>query len=237
MKIEDYVKNKLNKNIDLKYKEFTKNLCDTSYHMLGVRLPILRSISKEVALSKDFLANDKEKYMKIQKNDTFEEVMIKGFLIEYVKEFEFDKKLKLFENFIPYIDNWSVCDSVITTLKFIKKDRKKVWKFLDKYFKSEKEFYLRAAIVVSMDYFIVDEYIDLVLDKYKEIVLKDYYVKMALAWSLSMIYINYKEKVLDFLNSNNLDNFTHNKSIQKMIESYKVSEEDKNYLKRLKKKG
>ena len=237
MKIEDYVKNKLNKNIDLKYKEFTKNLCDTSYHTLGVRLPILRSISKEVALSKEFLANDKEEYMKIQKNDTFEEVMIKGFLIEYVKEFEFDKKLKLFENFIPYIDNWSVCDSVITTLKFIKKDRKKVWKFLDKYFKSEKEFYLRAAIVVSMDYFIVDEYIDLVLDKYKEIVLKDYYVKMALAWSLSMIYINYKEKVLDFLNSNNLDNFTHNKSIQKMIESYKVSEEDKNYLKRLKKKG
>ena len=202
-----------------------------------MRLPILRSISKEVALSKEFLANDKEEYMKIQKNDTFEEVMIKGFLIEYVKEFEFDKKLKLFENFIPYIDNWSVCDSVITTLKFIKKDRKKVWKFLDKYFKSEKEFYLRAAIVVSMDYFIVDEYIDLVLDKYKEIVLKDYYVKMALAWSLSMIYINYKEKVLDFLNSNNLDNFTHNKSIQKMIESYKVSEEDKNYLKRLKKKG
>jgi len=237
MGIQDYVKNKLNENIDLKYKDFTKKLCDTSYHMLGVRLPVLRSISKEVALSKDFIINDKEEYMKVKKSDTFEEVMIKGFLIEYVKEFDFDKRLKLFERFIPYVDNWSICDSVIATLKFMKKDRKKVWKFLDKYFKSEKEFYLRVAIVVSMDYFTTNEYIDLVFDKYKEIVLEDYYVKMALAWALSVTYIKYKEKTLDFLNSNYLDIFTYNKSIQKMIESYRVGNEDKIYLKGLKKKG
>ena len=87
-----------------------------------------------------------------------------------------------------------------------------------------------------MDYYLTDKYIDKVLETYNNIKLDKYYVKMGIAWGISVAFVKYETKVRKFLENNNLDDFTHNKSIQKIIESYRVNEETKNELRKLKRK-
>ena len=112
-----------------------------------------------------------------------------------------------------------------------------MWIFIKKYLKSNKEFELRFALVVLLDYYITDEYIDRVLQILNTIKNNKYYVKMALAWAIQVCFVKQEEKTMQFLkNNNNLDDFTFNKALQKIIESYRVDEKTKEIMKKMKRK-
>ena len=214
---------------DKKYKEFHSSLCPNVNNIIGVRIPELRKLAKQIAKEnpKEFIENPVKKQY-------YEEIMLEGFVIGYMKA-TFGEKLHYLDNFIPEIDNWAVCDCTASTLKFTDKYKKEVWEYLQKYINSKKEFEKRFAIIILMDYYLTDEYIDKVLEIYNKIDSDQYYVQMGIAWAISVCFVKYREKTRKILDNNNLSTFTHNKSIQKIIESTRVDKETKEELKKLKK--
>lgn len=217
---------------DEKYKKFNKKLCpDTNLEMLGIRVPILRKYAQRVASSDEY---EWEKFVKNNDIKYFEEVQLQGLVIGY-KNLQFEEKLKYIEDFIPRMDSWALTDTFIPTLKIKKENLNDYWNFILKYVKSAKEFEVRFAVVSMLDYFIIDEYVDQVIKILNSISHDGYYVKMAVAWTLAEIGIKYNQKAIIFLKEkNNLDKFTYNKTLQKMIESYRIDKEQKEILRKMK---
>ena len=213
---------------DTKYLEFNKRIVNTSSKMLGIRTPILRSIAKEISKS------DPIKFLDIIENNYCEESILEGIVISYFKDKSlFDKYL---ERFIPKINNWATCDMCISSMKQMKKDEK-YFTLAKKLINTDKEFQIRVGYVIMMDHFLDNNHIDEILDILnKEKISSYYYVNMAKSWLISVCFVKFKDKTLKFILNNNLDIFTHNKAIQKIIESYRVSKEDKEYLRTLKRK-
>ena len=143
---------------------------------------------------------------------------------------------KYLERFIPKIDSWAVCDVVCSSLKITKSHQKEMWNFLEQYINSKKEFEIRFSIVMYLNYYLNDDYIDKVIKNINNIKSEKYYVQMAIAWLLSAAYVKQRTKILEYLKKNELDTFTHNKAIQKIIESYRVSKEEKDFIRTLKRK-
>ncbi len=214
---------------ETKFKKFTANLIPGAENILGIRMPVLREISKKIAADtkwKEYVLYEKMKY--------YEEFMLQGMIIGLKKKEDIEEILKLTEKFIPRINNWAVCDTFCTDLKIVKKNKERVWKFLERYFLSDKEYEIRFAAVLSLKYFVDEEYLDRIFLYFDNLKNHKYYVQMAVAWAVAEIYIKYSEKTLEYINNNKLDNFTHNKSIQKICESFRVDKETKEKLKLLK---
>lgn len=209
------------------YRIFTSRLLPGTKNILGVRLPVLRKIAKEIA------KEDWRNFLKDRTNEYFEETMLQGMVIGYGKA-SIEEILGYVTDFVPKIDNWSVCDSFCNGLKITKKNKEKVWEFLKPYFSSNKEFHVRFGVVMLLHYYIDDEYIDRVLDTLDKIKHEGYYAKMAVAWAVSACYIKMPEPTLAFLRNNHLDDFTYNKSLQKITESLKIDKETKVYLRTMK---
>jgi 3-methyladenine DNA glycosylase AlkD len=219
---------KLLKYADTKYKKFHSSLCPGTNNILGVRIPVIRNIAKEI-----YKTNSLEKYLLIKPKYN-EEIMIQAMLIGFIKD-DLQKVLYRACEFIPKINNWGVCDIFCSGLKITKKHHDIVWDFIQKYSKSKKEFELRFMIVMMLCYFLNDNYIHKVLEKIDKIKHNGYYVKMALAWAISTAYTKYPIITMKYLKNNNLDIFTFNKSLQKITESYRVSKKDKIIIKGMKK--
>ncbi len=214
-----------------KYREFNKNLCpDTNMEMLGIRIPILKKFAKEILKENKY---DWKSFIEKKNIKYFEEVLLQGFLIGY-SNIDFDKKLEYIKKFVPKIDSWQITDTFVPTLKIKEKDLKKYWKFILPYTASKKEFDVRFAIISMLDYYITDEYIDKVIGILNNIKHEGYYVKMGLAWIIAEIGVKYNQKAIEILNNKKLDKFTHNKAIQKMIESYRINNEQKKILREMK---
>ena len=212
---------------DEKYKKFHSTLCPNNDNIIGVRVPILRNLAKEI------VKGDFRKFLKENKNEYYEEILLEGLVIGYAK-MEIEERLKYVSEFVPKIDNWGVCDCTCSSFKFAKKNQEEVWNFLQKYINSNEEFEVRFAIIMIMDYYLNDNYFDKVIDTLNKIKQHDYYVKMAIAWTLQVAYIKNKEKVISFLEICELDDFTYNKAIQKMIESNRINKEEKDKLRKMK---
>lgn len=223
------LREKLYELADKKYKEFQGGLCPNSDNILGVRMPKLREMAKKISKENgiEFLDEYKPEY--------YEEKLIYGMVIGYTK-MPIEIRLKYLDKFVPIMDNWAVCDGACATYKFTTNNLEDMWEYIQKYINSEKEFEVRFAVVMMMDYYINDEYIDKVLEIYNNISLDKYYVKMGIAWGISEAFVKYEEKTMRFLKSKNnkLDKFTFNKSLQKIIESYRVSDETKNIIRQMK---
>lgn len=217
------LRDELFSNQDLDYKAFHSKLLPNinADDIIGVRIPVLRKIAKSIAKNNvDFPI------------EYYEEKMIKGFLIGY-KKCSIDERLKELAEFVPLIDNWAVCDCVCSTLKFTEKNREEVWDFLMQY-KNGSEYDVRFLVVMLMDYYLVDEYIDRVNDILLSIDRKEYYINMAVAWALSVEFVKYEGKVMDIFEKKMLPIWVHNKAIQKTCESFRVSKETKAYIRTLK---
>lgn len=212
---------------DENYKKFHSSLCPGTSNIIGIRVPILRNLAKEIS------KGDFRKFLEENENKYYEETLLEGFVIGYAK-MELDERLEYISKFVPKIDNWAICDCTCSTFKFINKNKQEMWKFIQKYLKSNKEFEVRFGVIIMMDYFLTDDYFDRVIKKLDKIKQNDYYVKMAIAWTLQVAYVKNKEKIMNYLNNNNLDKFTYNKAIQKMIESNQISKEEKNCLRKMK---
>ena len=129
------------------------------------------------------------------------------------------------------INSWGICDSSCATCHFMKKDQEYWYGYLQKWLKSSREYEIRFGVVCLLDFFINEAYIDAVLEEMKKIHHDGYYVKMAVAWAVSICYIHFPEKTQKLLKENSLDDWTHNKTIQKIRESLRISKEEKEMLK------
>lgn len=214
---------------DADYQKFHQNLCPGSENILGIRLPKLRALAKEIASNdwKAFLDNAEFKYA--------EETMLYGFVLSIVK-LSLEERLPYVHTYVKHIDNWAVCDSPVTSMKFIRKNLKAFLPVVKQYLESDQEYELRFAIIVLLSHYMNDDYIDFILETIDCIHHEGYYVKMAVAWTISVCYVKYKEKTTTFLLDNHLDNFTYNKSLQKICESLRVTKEEKAYIRALKRK-
>lgn len=211
------------------YRIFTSKLLPNNSNILGVRLPILRKLAKEIA------KDDWHSFLDTSGSGSeyFEEVMLQGMVIGYAKA-DIDEILKFTENFIPKIDNWSVCDSFCIGLKITLTNRDIVWGFIEKYLSSDKEFEVRFAVVMLIDYYIDKQHIHSVLDMLGNIRQDGYYVKMAVAWALSICFIKEREITMKFLKSCSLDSFTYNKALQKIVESNVIDKATKEMIRGMK---
>ncbi|MCM1114372.1 MAG: DNA alkylation repair protein [Clostridium sp.] len=209
---------------DLKYRDFHAKLIpnvDKEY-FIGVRIPVIRDIAKRAAKEN---AEIVPKY--------YEEIMVQGMAIGYSK-CEIAEYISRLEKFVPLIDNWAICDCVCSTLKFTKKYQNEMWDFVNRY-QNGSEYEVRFLVVMLMNYFLTDTYIDKTLDILTSIHREEYYINMAIAWALATALAKYEAKVLPIIERKALDTFVHNKTIQKARESYRIRDELKAYLKSLKK--
>jgi len=224
------VKKKLVDLRDEQYQKFSSSLLPGTDNMIGVRLPVLRKLANEI------IKKDWENYLKTAEDEYFEEVMLQGIVIGLV-DVSLNRRFSLIADFIPKINNWSTCDSFITGLKFTQKNKKEVWQFLQPYFRSNQTYEIRFGVVMTNFYFVEPDYIKSVFDFFDVLYHEDYYVKMAVAWAISTFYIYYPNETLDYLNNNNLDIFTFNKALQKIIESRRIDENTKRMIRNLKRKN
>ncbi|MBY6915709.1 DNA alkylation repair protein [Clostridium botulinum] len=224
-----YIKEKIFELSDSKYKEFHSKLCPNTNNIVGVRVPILRNLAKEIAKGNwiDYLSQPENEY--------YEEIMLQGMVIGLAK-MDIDERIKYIEEFVPKIYNWGICDTFCAGLKCFKSNKEKGFELLNRYLDSQKEFELRFAIVLLLDFYIVDEYIDRVIEILDNIHHDGYYVKMAVAWAISICYIKYPEKTMTYLKDNKLDDFTYNKALQKITESYRVDKDEKIIIRNMKRR-
>ena len=161
--------------------------------------------------------------------------MVEGLVIAYSK-ISLDEKFELIEKFVPKINNWAINDTFCSTIKIKKEELERVWQFILPYLKSGNEFEVRFAVIMMLDNFVIEDYVEMVIKELDKVSNNGYYAEMALAWTLAEIGIKYNDKLMTYLNGkNNLDKFTFNKTLQKMIESYRISNEQKEILKKMKK--
>lgn len=228
--IEIEVKEKLVKLADDEYRKFHSNLCNNSKEpILGVRVPILRNYAKELnaKYTMEQLLSIGEQY--------YEEIMLKGMIIGLQNKISFEDISIRIKEFVPKINNWAVCDTFCAGLKITKKYKKEMYELIKTFLQSNKEFELRFAIVMILDYYIDDEHINEILNNFNEIKHEGYYVKMAVAWAISICLIKYYDITIKYLKECNLDDFTYNKSLQKAIESFRVDNNKKTCLRKMKK--
>lgn len=217
----------LYKAVDEKYREFQNSLCPNVNNILGVRIPKLREMAKTIA--KDNPIEFLEKYV----CEFYEEKMIYGLVIGYMKS-DLETRIKYLNKFVPMIDNWAVCDCACSTYKFTQKNMEEMFEYIKKYVFSNKEFEVRFACIMLMDYFLIDEYIDEVFQIFNNIKLDKYYVEMAIAWAISVAFIKSEKKTRDFLDNNSLNVSTFNKALQKIIESNRVDDKTKEEMRKMK---
>lgn len=204
---------------DLKYRDFHSALVPNidKEQIIGVRLPELRKIGKKLT------DNNFDWHY-------YEEIMLHGFYIGYAK-LSYEERISLLTEFIPYINNWAVCDCVSSTLKFVNKNRSDFLEFLKPYMNSQKEYELRFAVVMLMDYYLDDKYLKFTVDYLSKIKSDYYYVNMAVAWALSVAFVKDSNLVLPLIENYVLEPFVHNKTISKICDSYRVDKPIKEKLK------
>ncbi len=212
-----------------KYRGFSSKLLPGVDRVLGVRLPVLRGLAKQAAKGdwRGCLAAEPT---------SFEELMLQGMIIGYaVKDVE--EVLRLAAVFLPKIDNWSVCDSFCAGLKITRRHRERVWEFLQPYRSAEHEFAVRFYAVMLLAFYVDDVYIDRVLEALDGIRHEGYYVKMAVAWAISICFVKQRAPTLAYLRRSRLDTFTYNKALQKITESLAVDAPTKAMIREMKRKA
>lgn len=211
---------------NLKYKQFSHKLIpNTKYEIIGINLPTTKNIAKSLLKENkiNLLNNVQHKY--------HEEILIKGFLIS---KQPIETIFESINNYLPYIDNWATCDSFSASLKIVNKHKDKFYNYIKELLESNITYNIRFALVLLIDYYIEEQYLIDIFTICNNIKNEDYYVKMAIAWLISAIFVKYPDNTYPYLKNNKLDKFTHNKAIQKIIESNKINKETKENLKNYK---
>ena len=182
--MKEEIKNYLLRNQDIKYRDFSDKLSTIDIKKIGVRIPVLRNYAK--TLLKKYSLN--ELFNNIDE-EYYEEIMLKGMIIGLDKKLNEEEFLSLIKEFVPKINDWAICDTFVASLKLTKKYSKKTWLLLKKYVKSNKEFEIRFSLVMMLNYYLNDNYINEIYLLLDDIKCDKYYVKMAEAWLLSYMFI------------------------------------------------
>ena len=205
---------------------FAKSLIPGEHILIGARLPSMRELAKRIA------KDDWRGYLEQWEPRYFEDCMLRGMVIGYVKV-DLDERLELYREFIPLIDNWSVCDSFCNTWKPKASEKEKVWDFIVPYLHTGKEFEMRFAAVMMMDHFIDDGHIEKVISELDSVDNEGYYFRMGKAWALSVCFVKYPDLTMDYLENCDMDEETMRITVRKIRESYRVTKEMKERVKGL----
>ena len=212
---------------DVKYKDFQGSLIpgvDAEY-FIGVRTPRLRAMAKEYAKNKDI-----QKFLDDLPHKYFDENQLHAFIISGMKDY--DKCVEELEKFLPYVDNWATCDQMSPGI--FKKHKKEILPLIDKWMKSGETYSIRFGIKMLMEHFLDDDFDIKYAKKVSKVKSEEYYVRMMVAWYMATALAKQYDAVLPIMEDKKMEAWTHNKAIQKAVESYRVSDEHKNYLKTLK---
>lgn len=225
--IVDDIREDLFANQDVKYRDFQSKLTPTieANTAIGVRTPVLRKLAKYYSKRQDvdeFLADLPHKY--------FDENQLHAFILSEIKDF--DECIGKLERFLPFVDNWATCDQM--SPKCFKKNHEKLLPYLNKWIKSDDTYTVRFAIVTFMAHFLDEDFDEGYLGLVSDIKSDEYYINMAIAWYFATALAKQYDKTIPYIENKTLDVWTHNKAIQKSIESYRVTAEHKEYLKSLK---
>lgn len=210
-----------------KYQKFTASLIPNIDNLIGVRIPLIRKIARRI------VNEDWESYLSTAEDKYFEETMLQALVIGLLKE-DIETVLIQVAKFVPKINNWSVCDSFCNGLKIVKSNRERVWEFITPYWQSKNTYEVRFAVVIMLFYYIDEQYIEQLFEVFDTIKHDDYYVKMALAWAVSLCYVNLPVQTMEYLKNNRLDDETYNKTLQKIRESLRVDQVTKELMKKMK---
>lgn len=203
------------------YKEFNSKIIFTNYEMLGIRLPKLRRLAKEI-----FKTNYKE-FLNL--NITYyEEAMLYLLVVALIKDI--DELMLYFPKALDLIDNWALCDSFCGSLKIVVNNKEYFLKVIDKLLKSDKTYNVRVGLVLLLNYYVSEDYLDLIFKYLDNINSDEYYINMAEAWLICEIFIKYQSYGLKYLENNKLNSFTINKTISKIRDSFRVSKEIKEMI-------
>lgn len=202
------------------YKVFNKKIIPTKQTTLGVRVPVLRKIAKRIAQQEAF------EFIHLDKKNVYEMIMLEGMVLSYLDK-SFNELLPLTERFLNKVDNWAQIDSTVCDFKRITKEKDVVLRIIRKWLKSDKEFVVRAGLVILLAHFVDNENLPLIFNLSQRVNHKGYYVQMGNAWLISVCMAKFPEETITFLQNNTLDKTTQNKAIQKSRESYRVSQEHK----------
>lgn len=227
--INEEIINNLNSLSDSKYRDFQIKLIPgkTSDQMIGVRTPDLRNYAKELSKRgdiSDFLNNLPHKY--------FDENQLHAFIISLLKDY--DKCMDEVEHFLPYVDNWATCDQM--SPKIFKKNREKLLEKVRTWIASDKTYTIRFGIKMLMEHFLDDDFDLQYPDMVASVKSEEYYVNMMIAWYFATALAKRYDSILPYIEEKRLDTWTHNKAIQKSIESYRITDDQKSYLRSLKQK-
>jgi len=216
----------LRESSDEKYRTFCEKMIPSSRKFLGVRTPVLRKISKLVCADAGFAQN--------YKCDYFEEYILKASTIASAS-MGFDERMELVSKFVSETDSWAECDTLCAALEFEEPERKKVWNFSAKFRNSAREFESRFGYVMLLFHFTNERFLIRSLSALSKLPCKKYYAQMGAAWAIAEFYAKFPLETVELLRKNSLDKFTHNKAVQKIRESFRISEADKELVKTLKK--
>lgn len=212
---------------DVKYRDFHSKL-GVGNNVIGIRTPILKKIAKDICKGNYI------EFLGLFREDYYEEVTLYGLIVCNIKDF--DNSIKYLNIYKKKINNWASCDLFCSSYKIINKNKDYYWKYINDNISSDNLWIRRMCYVLIISYYIEDKYLDDIFmscDKYN---MNEYYVQMAVAWLISICFIKYRDKTMEYIKNNKLDDFTHNKAIQKIRESYRVDSIYKDNLNNLKRK-
>ena len=214
-------------NQDIQYRDFQSKLIPNvdKESFIGVRTPALRKYAKELIRAgefSDFLGELPHKY--------FDENQLHAFIISGIKAF--DECITEVERFLPYVDNWATCDQL--SPKCFAKNKSELLKHINKWIKSNKTYTVRFAIGMLMSHFLDGDFDESYLKMVASVKSEEYYINMMIAWYFATALAKQYESTLPYIENKALDKWTHNKAIQKAVESYRITDEQKAYLKTLK---
>ena len=224
------IQEQLFKMQDIKYKEFHGKLIPTitSERIIGVRTPELRKFARDFAKSEEMGT-----FMRSLPHEYYEENNLHGFLIESIRDF--DEVILALDEFLPYVDNWATCDMM--SPKILKKNTDRLLDKIKEWICASETYTIRFAIGLLMKYYLDENFKTEYLQMVADIKSEEYYVNMMIAWYFATALAKQYDSTLPYIQEKKLDKWIHNKTIQKAIESYRISKEQKEYLKTFKQKN
>lgn len=212
---------------DAEYRDFHAKLVPTmeKTKFIGIRTPMLRKFAKKFGKTEE-----SEIFLQVLPHQYYEENNLHGLLIEQIRDY--DKCLEELERFLPFIDNWATCD--LLALHMMKKHRDVFIREVFRWIESDQPYTIRFGISMLMRHYLDEEFKTEYPEKVAAIRSEEYYVNMMRAWYFATALAKQYDKILPFIEKQKLDVWTHNKTIQKAIESYRITPEQKEYLRGLK---
>lgn len=222
------IKNYLLSSQDIKYRDFQVKLFPTldSKTIIGVRTPILRKYAKQLVKDNNYIS-----FLQDLPHEYFDENQLHAFIISEIKSY--DECLLFINKFLPYVDNWATCDQM--SPKVFKKYADKLLNNIKIWIKSNETYTIRFGIGVLMSYYLDDRFKPEYLQLVANIKSKEYYVNMMIAWYFATALAKQYEATIPYIENQKLDIWVHNKTIRKAIESYRITIDQKEYLRSLKK--